>query len=98
SLGAVAIQLFITCVLLATVNPLLLLLVLAAAVPVLTTSASEKPVQDARQDAAVFSRRIRNLRDAGTTPDRVKEIRLGGGAERVRALHAEAQDSLAAAM
>ena len=98
SLGAVAIQLFITCILLATVNPLLLLLVLAAAVPVLTTNASEKPVQDARKDAAVFSRRIRNLRDAATTPDRVKEIRLGGGAERVRALHSDAQGSLAAAM
>jgi ATP-binding cassette, subfamily B, bacterial len=98
SLGAVAIQLFITCILLATVNPLLLLLVLAAAVPVLATSASEKPVQDARKDAAVFSRRIRNLREAATTPDRVMEIRLGGGAERVRALHGDAQGSLAAAM
>jgi len=95
---AVAIQLIITCFLLVTVSPWLLLLLVAAAVPVLTTSASEKPVQDARKDAAAFTRRIRNLRDASTSADRVKEIRLGHGAARVRALHGEAQLELAATM
>ena len=98
NLVAVAIQLVITCVLLVTVSPWLLLLLVVAAVPVLTTSASERPVQGARADAAVFARRIRSLRDASTSADHVKEIRLGGGAARVRKLHGEAQQSLAAAM
>jgi ATP-binding cassette subfamily B protein len=98
SLVAVASQLVITCVLLVTVSPWLLLLLVVAAVPVITTSASEKPVQNARKESAAFTRRIRNLRDASTTADRVKEIRLGGGAERVRTLHDEAQQGLAATM
>ena len=95
TLGAVVIQLIITCVLFVTVSPWLLLLVVAAAIPVVTTGASEKPVQDARKRAAVFSRRITNLRNASTNADQVKEIRLGGGVDRVRALHSEAQDALA---
>lgn len=98
SLVAVTIQLVITCILFVTVSPWLLLLLVAAAIPVLTTSASEKPVQNARMNAATFTRRIRSLRDASTTADRVKEIRLGAGAERVRSLHAEAQRGLAATM
>ncbi|GAB3611631.1 ABC transporter ATP-binding protein [Humibacter ginsengiterrae] len=98
SLVAVTIQLVITCILLVTVSPWLLLLLLVAAVPVLTTGASEKPVQNARKDAAVFTRRIRGLRNASTTADRVKEIRLGSGAERVGSLHGEAQQGLASAM
>jgi ATP-binding cassette subfamily B protein len=98
SLVAATIQLVITCILLVTVSPWLLLLLVAAAVPVLTTSASERPVQNARRDAAALTRRIRSLRDASTTADRVKEIRLGAGAERVRSLHAEAQQGLAATM
>jgi ATP-binding cassette subfamily B protein len=95
SLGAVATQLVITCVLLVTVSPWLLLLVLAAAIPVFTSSASERPVQDARGRAAAHSRRIKSLRDAATNADRVNELRLGGGADRVRGLHAQAQASLA---
>ncbi|MFC4245051.1 ATP-binding cassette domain-containing protein [Gryllotalpicola reticulitermitis] len=98
SLVAVVIQLVITCILLVTVSPWLLLLLVVAAIPVLTTSASEKPVQDARKEAAAFTRRIRNLRDASTNADRVKEIRLGDGAARVRTLHGEAQQKLAATM
>lgn len=98
SLVAVATQLVITCVLLITVSPWLLLLLVVAVVPVITTSASEKPVQNARRESAAFTRRIRNLRDASTTADRVKEIRLGGGTERVQALHGEAQRSLASTM
>ena len=39
----------------------------------------------------MYSRRIKHLRDASTSADRVKEVRLGGGADRIRALHGEAQ-------
>ncbi|MEP6480612.1 MAG: ABC transporter ATP-binding protein [Rhodoglobus sp.] len=95
SLGSVAIQLIITCVLLVTVSPWLLLLILAAAIPVLTAGAAERPVQQARERASAHSRRIKHLREFSTTADSVKEVRLGGGSERVRALHGQAQRDFA---
>lgn len=97
-LGAVAIQLLVTCILLVTVSPWLVFLLVVAAAPVLTTSTSEKPVQQAREKTAVFTRRVRNLREAATTADKVKEVRLGNGAARVRALHLDAQQGLAREM
>ena len=95
TLCAVAIQLVLTCILFVTVSPWLLLVVVAAAIPVLTTGAAERPVQQARERATVYSRRVKHLRDASTTADSVKEVRLGGGAERIRALHGEAQQAFA---
>lgn len=97
-LVTVGLQLLFTCVLLAWVSPWLLLLPVAATVPVVVTSRAEAPLQRAREQGAGPARRIRQARDATTIAGQVKETRLGAGHRRLVAIHDQAQAGYADTM
>ncbi|WP_425956922.1 ABC transporter ATP-binding protein [Xylanimonas sp. McL0601] len=78
-LGATAVQILLTAVLLVTLSPWLLLLLAAAAVPVVVGKRAEARFQATREEQATTTRGIRHLRRLATSPASQKEIRLSGG-------------------
>jgi ATP-binding cassette subfamily B protein len=80
-LGATAVQIVLTGVVLAVVSPWLLLLVAAAAVPVAVGKRAEAGLQEAVEQQSPTTRGIRHLRRLATSPASQKEIRLSGGGD-----------------
>ncbi len=78
----------ITAVLLARLNPLLLLLPLAAAPPLLLGRAAESRLARAREAAAQHSRQAQHLFDLAIDPAAGKELRVCDLGEQIRARHA----------
>jgi ATP-binding cassette subfamily B protein len=78
-LGATAVQVVLTAVLLVTLSPLFVLLLVAAAVPVVVGKRAEARFQVTRDEQATTTRGIRHLRRLATSPASQKEIRLSGG-------------------
>lgn len=75
-LGGLAVQLGLTGVLLGLLNPWLLLLPLAGALPVLTAQRAQERIDDAKERQAPAIRLGRHLLDVATTHASAKEIRL----------------------
>lgn len=83
-LSGMMIQVTITTVILAFVEPWLLLLPLAAIPPVWLSQRAQRLLDDARDDAAPDIRRTRHLVRVATTPETAKEIRLFGAVDVLR--------------
>lgn len=79
-LGSLLLQVLLTGAVLVLLSPLLLLLPLAAAVPVLTGRRAEQLLTAARERMAPVTREIRHLRGLASSPDSQKEVRLSGAA------------------
>jgi ATP-binding cassette, subfamily B, bacterial len=90
-LVCLGVQIAITSVLLATMQPLLLLLPLAGLAPVLAGKRGEQAVDRARTNGAEMARSIRHLRLLASAPESQKDIRLCGAEhfliDRQSALH-----------
>jgi ATP-binding cassette subfamily B protein len=86
-LAGVAVQLTITAILLVLLNPWLVLLPVAALVPVLTGSRAQRLLDAAKQDVAAPTRLGRHLLDVATSHTSVKEIRLSGGTDVIVGRH-----------
>ncbi|MCC2334907.1 ABC transporter ATP-binding protein [Cellulomonas wangsupingiae] len=80
-LGATAVQVLLTALVLSTVSPWLLLLAVVAVVPVLLGRRAETELEQVREAQAPTTRGIRHLRRLATSPASQKEIRLSGGAD-----------------
>ncbi|MFC6451835.1 hypothetical protein ACFP82_17355 [Cellulomonas gelida] len=80
-LGATAVQVLLTAVVLATVSPWLLVLAAFAVAPVVLGRRAESGLQQVREEQAATTRSIRSLRRLATSPASQKEIRLGGGTD-----------------
>jgi len=80
-LGATAVQVLLTALVLSTVSPWLLLLAVVAVVPVLLGRRAETGLEQVREAQAPTTRGIRHLRRLATSPASQKEIRLSGGAD-----------------
>ncbi|MFD8782874.1 ABC transporter ATP-binding protein [Kitasatospora sp. NPDC059599] len=78
SLVCLAAQLLLTAVLLADLQPVLLLLPLAAVIPVLTGKRAERAVETGRQESAPATGAIRHLRGLAASAAAQKEIRIAG--------------------
>lgn len=91
-LFATVAQIIATSVLLASLSPILLVLPLAAAAPVIAGRLAQAPLESARENLINFERQARQLREAATKATGLKEVRLGGAGHRVTAAHARAQN------
>ncbi|CAM5785997.1 ABC transporter ATP-binding protein [Cellulomonas persica] len=80
-LGATAVQVLLTAVVLATVSPWLLVLAAFAVAPVVLGRRAESALQEVREEQSATTRSIRSLRRLATSPASQKEIRLGGGTD-----------------
>jgi ATP-binding cassette, subfamily B, bacterial len=80
-LGATAVQVVLTAVVLATVSPWFLVLALFAAAPVVLGRRAETGLQQVREEQSATTRSIRSLRRLATSPASQKEIRLNGGTD-----------------
>jgi ATP-binding cassette subfamily B protein len=93
-----AVAVAITAVLLARLNPLLLLLPLAAVPPLLLGRAAENRLARARTGSALASRRAQHLFDLAIDSGAGKELRVGDLSREIRGRHAalwrEATDTL----
>ncbi|GLL07520.1 ATP-binding cassette domain-containing protein [Dactylosporangium matsuzakiense] len=83
-----AVAVTITAVLLARLNPWLLLLPLAAVPPLLLGRAAEARLARARESAAQVSRQAQHLFDLAIDPEAGKELRVGDLSAEVRTRHA----------
>jgi ABC-type multidrug transport system fused ATPase/permease subunit len=79
-LSALALQLFATAVVLALLSPVLLLLLVVAALPIITGRRAEQVLIEARERIAPQQREIRHLRALSSSPGSQKEVRLSGSA------------------
>ena len=97
-LGATAVQVPLTALVLSTVSPWLLLLAGVAVVPVLLGRRAETHLEQVREAQSPTTRGIRHLRRLATSPASQKEIRLSGGADfllaRQRALLGRYDDAM----
>ncbi|MFD3878306.1 ATP-binding cassette domain-containing protein [Streptomyces microflavus] len=93
-LAASCVQLVMTAVLLGTVSVVLLVLPLAAAVPVFLTDWAERSLRTAQQSATPARRTLAHLHELVSSPAHQKEIRLGGAAAHLGRIHAETHDEL----
>ena len=80
-LGATAVQVLITAVVLATVSPWFLVLAAFAVAPVVLGRRAESDLQRVREEQSPTTRTIRALRRLATSPASQKEVRLGGGTD-----------------
>ncbi len=80
-LGALAVQILLTAVLLATLAPLLLLLPVVAIAPVVMGKRAEQVLDAAREETAPVTRAISHLRNLSSSPQSQKEIQLSGSAD-----------------
>ncbi|MBT0993730.1 ABC transporter ATP-binding protein/permease [Cellulomonas sp. DKR-3] len=80
-LGATAVQVLLTAVVLATVSPWLLVLAAFAVAPVVLGRRAEAGLQEVREAQSSTTRSIRALRRLATSPASQKEIRLNGGTD-----------------
>ena len=100
-LTGLLVQAALTALILAQIQPVLLLLPVVAVVPVLLSQRAERVVRRAREQTAPDVRRIGQLRRLATTPASMKEVRLGGTAEflllRRAELHRSVRRTLTAA-
>ncbi|MFI1226360.1 MULTISPECIES: ABC transporter ATP-binding protein [unclassified Streptomyces] len=97
-LAASCVQLVMTAALLATVSVVLLILPLAAAVPVFLTDWAERSMRNAQQAATPARRTLAHLHELVSSSAGQKEIRLGGGAAHLGRIHAETHDELERSM
>lgn len=97
-LVASAAQMVATAVVVATVSPLLLLLVPLAALPVVLGERAEVGLQAAREDQAATTRAVSALRTLATRPTAQKEVRLSGAADFVVARQRDLLGSYGVAM
>src|SRR5690606_19229858 len=72
-MGAFGLQALLTTAILATLNPWLLLLPLAALPPVLVGKRAQALVDAAKEGTAESARRTRHLLELATTPEAIKE-------------------------
>ncbi|MEV7339970.1 ABC transporter ATP-binding protein [Streptomyces sp. NPDC093544] len=86
-LGGLALQTLVTTVILATLDPWVVLLPLAAVVPVLLGRRAQDSVERAKENVAPRIRLTRHLLTLGTTATAVKELRLCGTEEDLLARH-----------
>ncbi len=91
-LVASCVQLSMTAALLATVSAGLLVLPLAAALPVFLTDWAERPLRSAQQGTTPARRTIAHLHELVSSPASQKEIRLGSGAVHLSRIHAETHE------
>ncbi|MFF3867601.1 ABC transporter ATP-binding protein [Micromonospora sp. NPDC001898] len=82
-LGGVVLQIGLTAVLLVGVDPWLVMLPLAALLPVLLSNRAQRVIDDAQEAAAVDIQVSRHLVKVATTGSSAKEIRLAGAREAV---------------
>jgi hypothetical protein len=80
-LGVTVLQVLFGAALMFGIAPYLLLLPLAAAVPVFTGARAERAIQDARGRAVTSQRQLRHVRSLATTAASQKELRLGDSAD-----------------
>lgn len=92
------VQAVLTAVILAQIQAALLLLPVAAVVPVLLSRRAERVVRRAREETAPAVRRIGQLRRLATDPTSMKEVRLGGGADFLLSRRAELHASVRSAL
>lgn len=95
-LACMIIQTLVTSVILALVQPLLLLLPVVAVAPVLLGRRAELMLEEARLQSAQALRSIRHLRDLSSSPESQKEIRLSGNIAYLIGLEEKFQRDLAA--
>lgn len=97
-MGAFGLQALLTTAILATLNPWLLLLPLAALPPVLVGKRAQALVDAAKEGTAESARRTRHLLELATTPEAIKEIRLFHGEREVLRRQAEGWSGVTAAL
>lgn len=97
-LGAVAVQLLLTALVLGAVSPWLLALPAAAVAPVVLGRRAEAGLQAAREQQAPTTRGIRYLRRLAADPASQKEVRLAGGADFLLARQSALLDEYGSAM
>ena len=80
-LGATAVQVLLTAIVLATVSPWFLALVAVAVLPVVLGRRAEAQMQEVREQQSPTTRSIRALRRLAASPASQKEIRLSGSSD-----------------
>ncbi|MFI7549481.1 ATP-binding cassette domain-containing protein [Micromonospora sediminimaris] len=89
-LGGLLLQVLVTTVVLAMLNPWLLLLPVAALAPVFIGKRAQATIDAAKENAAETTRQARHLLELATTPAAIKEIRLFHGEQELLRRHERA--------